>query len=241
MWAPPSNPSGSDFNCKELGEAKTKAEKFLRWLRIVQNVKNDPEFAEARLAGIEAAIKEGEGKVRRLPTQEELDLANGLSVPWDPATDEGWEAFPKALQQALQRLLLLEPVDTLHLETEIARYEEGLTKLRTEINKCPETPTLFASMTEEETADFSWKSTWTRLGDSDIYAAYYTDPQGKSFGYTINKVSMTAPGSFTAKRISSPDGNLCTYQGRIYLRTTVSGKYKCQMGGERPWRGTINW
>jgi hypothetical protein len=105
----------------------------------------------------------------------------------------------------------------------------------------PSTTGLFASMQEAETADYSWKSTWTRVGDSDVYKAAYTDPQGKAFGSTVNIVKVSGS-SFIAKRIESPDRNLCTYHGTIQAdRRTVTGTYSCTMGGKRPWRGTIEW
>lgn len=88
----------------------------------------------------------------------------------------------------------------------------------------------------EEEAD--WKSVWVRRGNSNVFDANYTGPDGQH-ATTVNTVTVDGNSVFV-KRTSSTDNNLCSYSGTIAADgVTIVGTYICPRGGTRTWRARI--
>ena len=77
------------------------------------------------------------------------------------------------------------------------------------------------------------RSTWIRRGMTDVF-----DGWGDTI--TVNVASLSG-NTIKARRTSSSDGHLCTYEGTIAADgETIQGTYTCPGYGTRPWGAVIH-
>ncbi len=88
----------------------------------------------------------------------------------------------------------------------------------------------------DETDPGGWKAVWTRRGDTNVFDAAFTHPDGRIVT-TVNSVTING-NSINVKRTESSDGILCKYTG-VLVGASVSGIYECIGHSPGRWQVTI--
>jgi hypothetical protein len=90
----------------------------------------------------------------------------------------------------------------------------------------------------EEAEENQWRGTWIRRGQSSLFDAYWVHPTGERVLAIVEIISRTDQ---VEVRRRHPDGQGCTYRGRIAPnRLDVHGTYRCSwFRHTSPWTARI--